>query len=190
MSDMDKTQEAELMDHNYDGIQEYDNPIPNWWMITFLGTIIFAFIYWIHYEFGGGPSMKTELAAAMATIDAQKASAPKVVLSETDIEEKLKDQGLVTEEIVASYKTMCAACHGNDLQGMIGPNLTDAFWMHGKGIGKDIIQAIKEGVPEKGMPPWGPVLSDDQIMALTAYILSKQDSNPAGAKPPQGDKVR
>ena len=65
------TEDREL-DHDYDGIKEYDNPLPNWWLVTFLGTVIFAFIYWVHYEIGGGPTLQQELDAAMKNGDRHK----------------------------------------------------------------------------------------------------------------------
>jgi cytochrome c oxidase cbb3-type subunit 3 len=80
----------------------------------------------------------------------------------------------------------CAACHGDHGQGLIGPNLTDDNWLHGQGVPADIVKTISEGVAEKGMPPWGPVLKPEEIVGATAYIRSLHGSNPAGAKEPQG----
>lgn len=178
-----------LTSHEYDGIQEYDNPLPNWWLMTFFGTIIFAFVYWLHYEIGDGPSLKTELDQAMVVLANQHAQAPKTELSEGELQAKMKDPGLIAGA-TATFETKCAACHGKDLQGVVGPNLTDAFWLHGKGSAKDILEVVKKGVPEKGMPPWADLLSSDEAVGVVAYILSKQDSNPAQAKAPQGEKVR
>ncbi len=68
------TEEPKLLDHDYDGIQEYDNPLPNWWLTTFFATIIFAFLYYIHYEVAGGPSHRQELQVALLEI--QKNAGP------------------------------------------------------------------------------------------------------------------
>lgn len=178
----------ELTGHNYDGIEEYDNPLPNWWLFTFMGTVIFAFIYYIHYELGGGPDLKTELAQAMAVIESHQAAAPKIELSEDQLTEKMKTVDL--NAAAALFTGRCAACHGQDLQGLIGPNLTDAYWLHGKGKPGDISSVVHKGVLDKGMPAWDGLLKDDEIISIVAYILSKQDSHPGGAKAPQGDKVR
>jgi hypothetical protein len=67
--------------------------------------------------------------------------------------------------------------------------LTDKYWLHGKATRMDIVKVIRDGVPEKGMPPWGPVMKKDEIYAVSAFILSKKGSNPAGAKEPQGEAV-
>lgn len=174
--------------HIYDGIIEHDNPLPTWWLWSFLLAIIFAFIYWIHYEFGGGPTLVMELEQAQAELARTQASAVQSAPLET--EESLaaafaKDG--VLEMGAAQYTSKCASCHGPELGGLIGPNLTDTHWLHGKGTRLDILKVVREGAPEKGMPPWGPVMKKDELYAVTAFILSKKGTNPAGAKPPQGE---
>jgi cytochrome c oxidase cbb3-type subunit 3 len=191
MSDDTKNQINDpLTDHEYDGIQEYDNPLPTWWLWTFFLTIIFAFLYYIHYEVGGGPTLKDELAVAMKNLETAAAQhAPAVTESEEMLADAMKDPKLA-ELGGAAFTAKCAACHGPQLGGLIGPNLTDNFWLHGKGTRMDIATVIRKGVPEKGMPPWESMLSKDEVYGLTAYILSKKGSNPANAKAPQGDEVK
>lgn len=182
-------QDIEIKDHEYDGIKEYDNPLPMWWLWTFYGTIIFAFIYWIHYTFGGGLTLTQELEVAMKDIKAhQVASVPAATESEADLAAIGKDAQML-EIGKQAYVGKCAACHGAELQGQIGPNLTDKYWIHGKGTHVDTIKVIREGVADKGMPPWTGILKDDELKAVTAYILSKVGSNPANAKAPQGNPI-
>lgn len=178
----------QLTDHNYDGILEYDNPLPNWWLLTFMGTIIFAFLYWLHYEIAGGPTLSQQLEAAMHEIETIQAHAPRTKLSEQQLLEKIKGADL--NGGAAIFQSRCQACHGDHLQGVIGPNLTDEFWIHGQGTAADIGSVIHQGVTEKGMPAWDGLLSEDEIINVTALILSKQNSHPPGAKPPQGEKAR
>lgn len=189
MSD-DKDQfKDQLTDHEYDGIQEYNNPLPVWWVWTFWATIIFGFMYYIHYETGAGPSLKQELDSAMKVIaENQQKHGATPLISGKDLEDKLKSSNLAVAN--NNFQGKCAMCHGAELQGGIGPNLTDAFWLHGKGQPEDILKLVKEGVVDKGMPAWGSLLKDDEIVDLAALIISKQDSSPAGAKEPQGEKVR
>ena len=71
-------------------------------------------------------------------------------------------------------------------QGAIGPNLTDAYWIHGGDV-KDIFKTIKYGVIEKGMTPWQDQLKPNEMQAVSSYILSLQGTNPEGAKEPQGE---
>ncbi|MBD0256771.1 MAG: c-type cytochrome, partial [Cytophagales bacterium] len=82
----------------------------------------------------------------------------------------------------------CQACHGAAGEGGVGPNLTDAYWMHGGTVG-EVFKTIKYGVPEKGMIAWQQKLKPEEIQDVTGYILSLQGSNPSGAKEPQGEKV-
>ncbi len=176
-----------LMDHHYDGIQEYDNPLPAWWLITFFGTIIFSFLYWIHYEFGGGPTLAQELKSDLAVIqtlnpnagNADKEETLAALLSSEDAKAKGKEV----------YAAKCAVCHGPEQQGLIGPNLVDEYWIHGKGKLADIAGVVRKGVLDKGMPNWDNQLKDDEIQSVTVFIYAGRGSKPANPKAPQGEKV-
>lgn len=178
--------ETEVSKHHYDGIYESDNPMPYWWIWSFILTVIFGSIYYLHYEVSNGPSLKQELAEAMKEIESRKGHVTLVV----ETEESLIAQMKSPEDLalgVAVYNAKCAMCHGQDLQGQIGPNLTDRYWIHGKGLRTDLVKIIHEGIPEKGMPPWRDQISKKELYGVIAYIISKIDSNPKNAKAPQGD---
>lgn len=184
MSDENKEHSELELDHNYDGITELDNPLPSWWLWTFFITIIFSFLYYIHYELGGGPSLKTELTAAMVEIEKNKGKDANLMETEDTLVQAMNG----TESAGANvFAEKCAACHGKELQGQIGPNLTDKYWIHGKGTRVDIVKVVREGVLEKGMPNWNQMLKKEEVYSVVAFILSKKGSNPANAKAPQGD---
>ncbi|MNK12033.1 Cbb3-type cytochrome c oxidase subunit CcoP [compost metagenome] len=176
--------------HEYDGIIEHDNPMPTWWLWTFFLTIIFAFLYYIHYELAGGPTLQQELTVAMEQLEKTKSAAISSAPMETEdsLAAAFAKDGLL-EAGQGQFASKCAACHGAELQGLIGPNLVDKFWVHGKGNRMDILKVVREGVPEKGMPPWGPVMKRDELYAVVAYIMSKKGTSPAGAKAPEGEAV-
>lgn len=83
------------------------------------------------------------------------------------------------------FDTYCTQCHGNEGQGLIGPNLTDAYWIHGRKI-EDIIRILREGVPEKGMVAWTNLLADEEIQRVANYVLSLGGSKPPNPKGPEG----
>ena len=91
-------------------------------------------------------------------------------------------------EGAATYKTVCAACHGNEGQGLIGPNLTDAYWLHG-GTNMDIYHVISDGVVAKGMPPWEAVYSSEERAQIVAFVRSLEGTNPPNAKEAEGELV-
>ena len=167
--------------HVYDGIEEADNQLPLWWLITFYGAIAFAVVYYFHYhvfETGEG-SFETyagELAELQSAASAEVSSEALVALSE--------DAGAVSEG-QAVFTTNCVACHGEEAQGTIGPNLTDAYWIHG-GDAVAVHGVVSAGVSAAGMPAWGAVLGPDAVEKVTAYILTLRDTNVAG-KEAQGD---
>lgn len=185
---MSQENDKEIKGHDYDGITEYDNPLPIWWLATFIGTVIFAFIYFIHYEIGGGPTLQQDLKVALAEIEKVKASQPADNFTEDQLTSAFKDNQNVALGAQV-YAAKCAVCHGNDLQGMIGPNLVDKYWIHTKGTKVGLVQTLNQGVVEKGMPAWKDVLKGPEILAVASFVYSKKGTTPANPKAPQGDLI-
>lgn len=178
--------EDRLTDHNYDGILEYDNPMPRWWLATFWVTIIFSVIYVLNVPgVGIGKGRIADYEAEMAKA-AELAAATNPLAGMTG--EKLAAIAGDPAQLAlgkATYATTCAACHAVDGGGGIGPNLTDAYWMHG-GSPMEVLTTIVNGVLDKGMPAWGKVLKPDQVQAVAAYLTTLVGTTPAKPKEPQG----
>lgn len=181
---MSSPNDEKMTNHEYDGIRELDNDLPLWWLITFLGTIIFAFIYWIHYASGTGPTQTEELAVVMKQIQAQKGTGPS--LTEGQLEALFTGETAQKGHEIFSAK--CASCHGPEGAGLIGPNLTDAYWINGHGTRTDLFRVIGGGVPQNGMPAWAELMNEGDLVAAAAYVYSIHGKNLPG-KPPQGEKV-
>jgi len=152
-----------------DGIDEYDNPLPDWWVGLFWFTIVWAVAYFSWYHLIADRSqvknLAEEMAAAEAAYPEQAAAAAANAADFT-----------ITPEAVAAGQAVftqnCVACHGADLQGIIGPSFLDDEWLHG-GQASDILHTITVGVPEKGMVPWGGILSPEQINQVAAFVITK-----------------
>ncbi len=179
--------EAEVAtDHNYDGIIELDNSLPPWWVYMFYGTIIFAITYMIYFNFFDGPTQKmeydTEVAQALVNKNEflKKAAAS---VDETSVVSLTDAAALAKGK--SSFITKCATCHGQHGEGLVGPNLTDAYWIHGGGI-KDIFKTIKYGWPEKGMISWESQIMPMEMQQIASYIITLKGTNPANPKAPQG----
>lgn len=172
--------------HDFDGIQEYDNDLPPWWKYMFYVTIVFAVGYMLHYHVFRTGALQTEEyemeMAQAALIAAQNVEDPNAVTNF----EVLTDASAL-ESGKAIYLQNCAACHGQAGEGTVGPNLTDEYWLHGGDV-NDIFKTVKFGVPSKGMVPWQGKLTKDQMLEVSSYILSLQGSNPPNAKEAQGEK--
>lgn len=174
--------------HEVDGIQEYDNKLPNWWLYTFFGAIVFSVGYWYWFEaarIGQSPAeaYQDELdrsAAAQASSAADGEATPESLLALTRDPEAVS----LGKQV---FTSSCAACHRNDGGGNVGPNLTDEFWLHG-GAPEKVFRTIASGVPDKGMPAWQPQLGSRKTQAVAAYVLSLKGTNVAGGKPPQGER--
>ncbi len=180
--------EDRLLDHEYDGIHEYDNPMPRWWLWIFYATILFVpFYYFAPAPFGEGRGTVADYEAAMA---AERAARPPemaiVALSDDEYRARAKDAAVLTVG-KQLFSTNCVACHRADGGGLIGPNLTDDAWIHGE-TPTAIHRSITEGVLEKGMPPWGRILKPAEVDALTAYVLSLEGTNPPAPKAPEGPR--
>jgi cytochrome c oxidase cbb3-type subunit 3 len=188
-----KNDQDHLLEHNYDDIQEYDNPMPRWWVYIFWATIIFSVLYWLGVPgTGGGQSRianyEREVAAAAAKAEQLRASSPGGgVTSPEQLMALTKDASALALGKQA-WDQNCAACHRADGGGQIGPNLADDYWLHGAAI-EQIHKTVVDGVLEKGMPPWGKVLKPAQLDAVVAYVFTLRGTNPPNPKAPQGEVV-
>jgi len=185
---MSNKEEDKLLNHNFDGIEEFDNPLPPWWVGLFIFTIVFAFVYVLYYHFTGfGPSQREEYLAEINQFKAAKMakSGNKV----DDFKEGETFAVMIDETQLASgsqiFKTNCSSCHGNEGQGGIGPNLTDNYWIHG-GEYNQIVNTIVKGVAEKGMISWKPILSKKEILQVSSYLEKLKGTTPLNPKAPQG----
>jgi cytochrome c oxidase cbb3-type subunit 3 len=185
---LDADSEADVdMGHDFDGIRELNNPTPPWWRYGFYCSIVFAVIYmWRFQIVHAAPSQLEELAIAEKAATEEKAAYLKNAANNID-EKTVK---LLTDptDFAAAQKLFsvnCSPCHGQEGQGVVGPNLTDNYWLHGGKI-NDIFSTIKYGVADKGMKAWKDDFSPKQLAQLASYIKSIQGSNPPNPKEKQG----
>jgi len=178
-----------LSDHEYDGIQEFDNPMPRWWVLIFWGTFYFALAYflWFHVYMKGTPITES-YAAEMREFREEMAkremgSGP----TEEGLEKLMTNQAVMTDT-QGTFKQRCSQCHGPNGEGQIGPNLTDDHWIHGKATLMDIYGVVSNGVLTKGMPAWGRQLSPIEVAKLAAYVGTLRGKNLPG-KAPEGAVV-
>lgn len=183
---MSAERDDNLLDHEYDGIQEFDNPAPGWWKIIFVGCCLWAVWYGIWYHGPGpGESELEEYAAAKADYEAWLAEIT------PDINEELlatrAADSASLEKGSRTFQTFCAACHKPDGSGKEGPNLTDDHQLHGS-TRMDIFVTIRDGITGKPMVAWGPQLGLD-IIDVAAYVSTLRHTNVANGKAPEGPKV-
>ncbi len=179
------TTNAPLRDHAYDGIQEFDNRLPNWWLWTFYLACIFSVGYWIHYQtLGTGADQMAaylaEEAAGKARVDAEMAKNP---ISD-EILQKLAREPATVAAGRQFYLANCVVCHKEDGSGFVGPNLTDEYWLYG-GTPMAIYESVMEGRPG-GMQPWKSH-GRSAAQEVVAYLLTIRGTNRPG-KEPQGKK--
>lgn len=174
---MSKKALDQVMGHSAeaDGIEEYDNPLPNWWLGLFYFTIVWALGYGIHYHFVAD---RSEVKALAAEIDAANRRWPREAAAAAAVTVDLSEENVEAGEAI--YKANCVACHGADLTGGIGPSLVDTAWIHG-GTPEQILNTITVGVPDKGMLTWGPILGPAKVAQVAAYVVA-QNREATGAQ--------
>ncbi|PID56943.1 MAG: cytochrome oxidase subunit III [Ignavibacteriae bacterium] len=176
-----------LLDHDFDGIKELNNKIPPWFMAIFYICIVWAGYYMVNYHIIGSGNVQEEEYQQEVEIAAME----REILN--------KSGSLVNEDNVTILNDVaalssgkdiftknCAACHGQNGEGMVGPNFTDDYWIHGNKI-NDLFKIIKYGVPAKGMISWESQLSPTQMQQVASYILTLRGTNPDNQKDPEGD---
>jgi cytochrome c oxidase cbb3-type subunit III len=184
---MNEEQDIDL-GHDYDNIRELDNKLPPWWLYGFYITIIFAGIYlWRYHVSHSAPLSVQEFEIAMSKAEEEKSDNLKKAGSSVDENTvKILTAAFDIDAGKKIFTTSCAPCHAADGGGIVGPNLTDDYWLHGGRV-NDVFKTIKYGVPEKGMQPWKGTFSPTQIAQLASYIKSIHGTKVANPKEPQGE---
>ncbi len=175
-----KSAEPTLRPHVYDGIQEYDQKLPNWWLFTLYITIVAFVIHWLaYYQLGFGASDTGKVDAAVSQIEREREKALESI-DDAKLWEMSRDPQVLAAG-KATYMTpgMCVTCHAADLTGMLGGaklpglSLSDSEWKHG-GQPTEVFKIVRKGAPDltKGMPAWEPQLGVKRVAEVVAYIMS------------------
>jgi cytochrome c oxidase cbb3-type subunit 3 len=173
--------------HSYDGIRELDNVIPPWFTTAFLLTIVFAFGYIYRYHIAkAAPMQIEEYQIEVAKANLEHDEYLKTQASNIDESNVAIMTGADLDAGKKTFTTLCAACHKMDGGGLVGPNLTDEYWIHGGSL-QNIFKTVKYGVPDKGMISWKDQLTPMQMAQVSNYILTLKGTNPPDAKEKQGE---
>ncbi len=176
-----------LMNHEYDGIREYDNPLPFWWVWLWAASVFFSIGYTAWYHLGKGPSIHDQYEVARARhTEKQLARLGDIAPDDATILRLMKD-----EEFMAStagvFRGNCAQCHGTEGGGNIGPNLADDAFINVERP-EDIYTVIADGIGTS-MPPWKQRMSEPQMILLSAYVASLRGTAPSVAIEPEGSEL-
>ena len=181
-----ETEHELLLDHEYDGIRELDSKIPPWFLWLFYLTIAFAIFYMLDYHvFNSSPLQEEEYAIQVQQADFERAALMKsgAYLNEESVTFLTDPTAIDAGKQI--YTANCVACHAADGGGLVGPNLTDDYWIHGGGI-KNIFKVIKYGVSAKGMIAWQSQLNPKQMQDVASYVITLHGTIPANPKQPEG----
>ncbi len=180
--------EDRLLDHSYDGIQEYDNPLPGWWKWVFWASIGYAVLYVMYYEVGVGTSVMDDFDLQRAAFfSAQEAQFADLEINEATIAE-LSTRPDLMAAMRKRFESNCSTCHAADASGLAGPNLTDEFWIHG-GTRMEIYKTIRDGVRGKAMQAWLDRFGPAGVLTMSAYIDSIRGTNRPGPRGPEGKQL-
>jgi len=173
--------------HTYDDdIHEQDNRLPLWWQYTLYGAVVFAVFYWLgEHRIGAWLSQRDHYDQEMIAVRLEEAKKSGKMTPETLVAMSHAPQSVDAGRQI--FTSTCVQCHRADGGGNIGPNLTDAYWIHGSKP-ENIYSTVHDGVPSKGMPTWAPQLGEEKVAQVVAYVLTLQNTNVPNGKAPQGEK--
>lgn len=173
-------QENQVLDHSYDGIQEYDNPLPGWWNLIFVGSIAFSILYLLFYHANvpGRTVLDDYDRAVAANLRLQFGDLGELELNADTIAQFMHDdEWLKVGQIV--FKANCVSCHGVDAQGVVGPNLTDDYWKNVRNL-EDLGLVIRNGAAGQAMPAWKNRLHPTELVLVASYVASLRGTNAPG----------
>ncbi len=188
-----KKGEVILREHEYDGIQEYDQKLPNWWLFTFYGAIVFSIGYWVFYYhtdmFKSDQVMIREKIVAIHQAKNAELEKTLATLDNSKLVHQWAEDPAIVSAGEVTYLTNCSACHGPDLSATMvvgaakiplpGLAINDGQWKFGNKP-MDIFKLINQGSPADStgyngakMQAWGQTLTPKQIAELVSFIIAK-----------------
>jgi cytochrome c oxidase cbb3-type subunit 3 len=180
----------ELTSHDYDGIQEYDNPLPGWWKWLFVATVLFSFPYFAFFHFGAEGRTLADMhsSAVAANARLQFKDIGELAGDEQTILKYMQDQPMVRYG-QSVYRANCVSCHGLTGGGIVGPNLTDNEYKGIKTVA-DLYRVITNGAAAGAMPAWQNRLQQNDRVLAAVYVATLRGTDPGGtAKPPEGKTI-
>jgi cytochrome c oxidase cbb3-type subunit 3 len=179
----------QLLDHEYDGIREYDNPCPAWWHLIFAGSAVFSVIYFGFFHLGnfGWSIHEAHQTAVADDLKLRFAEIGELPMDEPTVLEYMgKPDWLAIGSAV--YQAQCKSCHGADGSGAVGPNLTDDHYKNVKQLG-DVVRVVQEGAANGSMPAWRTRLHPNEIVLVSAYVANMRGQNLPGPRGAEGDQI-
>lgn len=176
-------------DHAYDGIEEYDNPLPGWWKWMFVASIAFTPFYWMYYH-GGAPGRTLDDQYGLALAANTRLQFAEIgdlePNAETITRYMAKENWVKVGKTV--FRANCISCHGRDGEGKVGPNLTDEVYKNVNSI-EDIAKVISNGANAGAMPKWSNRLHVNEIVLVSAYVASLRGTNVESSRIPEGKQI-
>jgi len=183
----------ELLEHEYDGIREFDNPCPSWMQIIFFGTLVFSVVYYVFFHIG--PLVGTNGWTLADAYD--EAVAEDLKLRFAEIGELTSNEPTLLEYMqkpdwlavgISVYKTQCKSCHGEDGSGTVGPNLTDHHYKNVKTL-VDVARVVEDGAVGGSMPAWRNRLHPNEVVLVSAYVASMRGQNLPSQRGAEGKEI-
>jgi cytochrome c oxidase cbb3-type subunit 3 len=181
---MAQYQEHPMENHEADGIKEFDNNLPRWWLYGFYFTMLFGIAYMVQYHvMGKGDVSRQEYAQEVAEAKTKYKLADKKPESNIKLVAFTDAANLEEGKKMYNGEQLCHTCHRPDGGGLVGPDLTNDYWLHGGSL-DSIVASIKHGYPEKGMLPYGnnTPISDEKVLQIASFIKSLHGTKPANPK--------
>ncbi|MCA9131922.1 MAG: c-type cytochrome [Planctomycetales bacterium] len=179
-----------LTDHSYDGIQEFDNPLPGWWKWMFVGSIVFSALYALYFHVGApGRSVIEQYDRALSANTLLQFSEIGDLQPNEETILRFANQKSWLSVGRTVFKTNCISCHGRDGEGQVGPNLGDEFYKNVRKV-EDIARVVNQGAGNGAMPAWANRLHANEVVLVSAYVASLRGTIAAGTgKGPEGSEI-